>query len=426
MSTLDVTELPNKPLGSGAVSEDTAPQIPVERDLRPTYFDDFHCLAKGCRLSCCKGWSITFDKKDYLSLKRQEGTPELNERLKSGVRRLKKGPAAEFHYGEFAMDNIICPLLREDGLCMLQLEKGHEALPFVCQSFPRMESYQTSGYYERALTPACEGVLSLLWDLPEGVEFCSDPLPREKCRSVTPMAWLTGSFQDIRSQCIDFLQDRRFTLPQRILLMGLALNELREGEADVSRWLIKAQALTQLPGITSYLQEAEPSQALPLFLTNCIRATTAMLGIGDFASVQGDLLTGLGIRVQEGTTLATVPIEPYVTARERYQERFAGREYFMENLMVSIFFELKMPTLTSPEDMWKSYVNFCNLYSIYRFMSVMSCREGAAGDRGELFKLVVHVSRTLIHSSAGQTELRDNFFQNDSSSLAHMAVLLSG
>lgn len=137
-------------------------------------------------------------------------------------------------------------------------------------------------------------------------------------------------------------------------------------------------------------------------------------------------MRGLGIQVQEGTTLATVPTAPYLAARERYQERFAGRAYFMENLMVSLFFELKMPTLTSPDALWKSYVNFCNLYSVYRFMAVMSCREGASGDRDELFRLLVYASRELIHDSNGRTALQDNFFQNDSATLAHMAVLLSG
>lgn len=426
MSILDSTELYNKTPDSRAVSTDNVPQIPVEWDLRPSYFDDFHCLATECRLSCCKGWSITFDKKDYLALKRQSGTPELNSRLESGLRRMKKGPLADVYYGEFVMDHIACPLLREDGLCMLQAEKGHSALPFVCRSFPRMESYQPSGYFERSLTPACEGVLALLWDLPEGVEFCSDPLPREKYRTVSPKEWLAASFQDIRSQCIDFLQDRRFTLPQRILLMGLALKELTEGDADVARWLDKAQALAELPEIAAHLQEAELGQALPLFLSNCIRVLLGIPGIGDFSTVQDELIRGLGIRVQEGTTLATIPTAPYLAARERYQERFADREYFMENLMVSLFFELKMPTLTSADALWKSYVNFCNLYSIYRFMSVMSCREGADGDRNELFRLLVYASRCLIHDTSSQTALRDNFFQNDSATLAHMAVLLSG
>lgn len=426
MSIQDSTQLHIKAANSGAVSTDTAPQIPVEWDLRPSCFDDFQCLAAGCRLSCCKGWRITFDKKDYLSLKRQSGTPELNARMASGLRRIKKSPLTDIYYGEFVMDHIACPLLREDGLCMLQAEKGHSALPFVCRSFPRMESYQLSGYFERSLTPACEGVLALLWELPEGIEFRSDPLPREKHRTVKVEGGLAAGFQDIRSQCIDFLQDRRFTLPQRILLMGLALTELTQGETDVARWLAKAQALADLPEITAYLREAEPNQALPLFLSNCLRVLYAFPRSGDFKAVQDEIVKGLEIRVQEGTTLATIPTAPYLAARERYQEQFAGREYFMENLMVSLFFQLKMPTPTSADDLWKSYVSFCNLYSIYRFMAVMSCRKGAAGDRDELFRLLVYVSRSLIHDQAGRTTLQDDFFRNDSATLAHMAVLLSG
>lgn len=426
MPTPDGAKLHIMPLDKRAVSEDAVPELQVERDLRLACFDDFHCLAEGCRLSCCKGWSITFDKKDFLSLKREKGTAGLNARLESGVRRIKKGPLLGVHYGEFVMDHTCCPLLREDGLCMLQAEKGHDALPFVCRIFPRRETYQPSGYLERSLTPACEGVLALLWELPEGIEFRSDPLPREKWRIVTPKGWLGASFQDIRSQCIDLLQDRRFTLPQRILLMGLALQELTEGEIDVDRWLVKARMLPELPGIMGYLQRAEPDQALPLYLTNCIRVLIAMPGTGDFQGIQDELIRGLGIQVQEGTTLATVPVAPYLAARERYEARFAGREYFMENLMVSLFFELKMPALSSAEELWKSYVNFCNLYCVYHFLAVMSCREGAAGDRDELFRLLVYASRSLIHDNASQTALRDNFFQNDSATLAHMAVLLNG
>lgn len=426
MSVLDSDDLRVSEAGVELESGNANPQIPVERDLRPSYFDDFHCLAAKCRLSCCKGWNITFDKKDYLSLKREKGTPELNARLESGVRRIRKGPLVGVHYGEFVMDDIYCPLLRGDGLCMLQAENGHGALPFVCRNFPRMETYQPSGYFERSLTPACEGVLALLWDLPGGVEFLSDPLPLEKHRVIIPKDRLSARFQDIRSQCIDFLQDRRFTLPQRILIMGMALKELAEAEADEERWLERAQMLTRLPDIVAQLQAVESEHTLFMFLTNCVRVLLAMPGKGDFQSIPGELIKGLGLRNQEGTTLVTIPTGPYLAARERYKERFADREYFMENLMVSLFFELKMPTLTSPEALWKSYVNFCNLYSVYRFMAVMSCREGADGDRDELFRLLVYANRNLIHDQVSQTTLQDNFFQNDSATLAHMAVLLSG
>lgn len=94
--------------------------------------------------------------------------------------------------------------------------------------------------------------------------------------------------------------------------------------------------------------------------------------------------------------------------------------------MVALFFHLCLPDLASSERVWKSYVNFCNLYSFYRFMAVMSCREGASGDRDELFRLLVFSSRNLIHNNVQQTTLRDEFFKNDSATLAHMAILVNG
>ena len=108
--------------------------IKIDKDLRPAYYDDFHCLAADCRFSCCKNWRIAFDKKDYLSLKRQKGTEDLNNRLEQGVRRLRDKESN--YYGEFDMSGGDCPLLREDGLCALQIEKDHAALPQVCRAFP--------------------------------------------------------------------------------------------------------------------------------------------------------------------------------------------------------------------------------------------------------------------------------------------------
>ena len=66
----------------------------------------------------------------------------------------------EYFYGEFDLAGGSCPLQRPDGLCSLQLEKGHDALPRVCKIFPRSEVYHSSGYLERSLSPACEGVLA--------------------------------------------------------------------------------------------------------------------------------------------------------------------------------------------------------------------------------------------------------------------------
>lgn len=98
----------------------------------------------------------------------------------------------------------------------------------------------------------------------------------------------------------------------------------------------------------------------------------------------------------------------------------------MENLMASIFFHLHMPHMGSREDLWKSYVNFCNLYGFYRFLSVMVCRKDAPSNRDELFRLMVFGSRSLIHNGRRQNQFRDELFKNDSATLALTVRLKQG
>ena len=409
-----------------------ADQLPIHYDLRPAYYDRFQCLAGACRFSCCKGWNITFNKKDYLALKRQEGSDELTANLKQNVRRIRQGPNAERFYGEFDMSGGTCPLLREDGLCSLQLEKGHGALPEVCRVFPRTQAYSDSGYLERRLTPACEAVLELLWDLPDGVDFVADPLPKSKIRTLVmgTSGPLRPRFQELRSACIDLLQDRRRPLAQRILLMGLALKELADGEEDVDGWLARTRTLADDPETDRRLQLPDQQKTLSMFLTNNIRVMLASQSPNrELSAVLKEVLDGLGaVLTFEGGQAVnfSLPNGPYMAARARFEEDFQDRAYFMENLMVSLFFNLQVPDPVDREKLWKSYVDFCNLYSFFRFMAVASCREGAAGDKAELFRMMVCASRGLMHNTPQKTKLRDEFFQNDSATLAHMAILLCG
>lgn len=402
--------------------------VMVDRDLRPCYYDQFHCLAAECKLSCCIGWNIAFNKKDYLSLKRQDTSPELAERLRQALHRIRDDKYDGQMYAEFDMSDGVCPLLREDRLCALQAERGTDALPVVCKVFPRREKYLTSGYLERSLTPACEGVLKLLWDMPEGVDFLSDPLSGENCCNLTLEGdvSLIRHFAGIRELCIDFLQDRRFPLPRRILMMGMALRELANGEKDIPGWLVRSRSMVEALASDGFPEEPGQGKLLALFMTDIIQILNKLETCDPgLKRIKEDALAGCGMSFTNGSR-AILNIAPYCEARERFEKNFGDKEYFFENLMVALLFYLDIPDLTSVETLWKSYVNFCNLYAFYRFMAVMSCREGAAGDREELFRMMVYVSRSLIHNSFRRTALRDELFQNDSATLAHMAVLLCG
>jgi hypothetical protein len=163
-----------------------------------------------------------------------------------------------------------------------------------------------------------------------------------------------------------------------------------------------------------------------MFLSHNIQ-TLSVTNEGNRAlkELREQLLEHCGVSMNENGRVF-VSVHPYRAARERFERNFGDREYFFENLMVTLLYMLNFPDPASPEELWKSYVNFYNLYGFYRFVAVMSCREGSAGDREELFRSLVFASRALLHNSARRVGLRDELFQHGSATLAHMAVLLNG
>lgn len=401
----------------------TTNQILIDKDLRPSYYDEFHCLMSACQLSCCQGgWHIGFSKNDYEIIKRQKGSPDLNERLDHCMRRVRKGSFAGEDYGEFVLQNGACPLWK-DGICSLQREKGEAVLPKVCRVFPRNEGYVASGYFERSLGLGCEAVLSLLWELPNGVDFVSDPLPKERQRTWEPPKdqLLLPYFQEIRSICIDILQDRRLALPERIFAMGMALRELADGEEDIPRWLVRAATLTGAVEPKSFLRHDHST--LSLFLVNNVNTLLRLVSVKKHA-LDG-LIESLGLKQNAQSGSFMIQEDRYLNAQDRFNATLGKQDWFWENLMVTLLFGLRLPSCTSREQIWHDYVNFCNLYSLYRFLSVMSCRDGVSETREELFRLLVIANRTLIHGSGAQL-LSDQLFQQESATLAHMAILLSG
>ena len=127
--------------------------------------------------------------------------------------------------------------------------------------------------------------------------------------------------------------------------------------------------------------------------------------------------------MDEGVKLTTsFSREAYADALGKFQSAFSGHEYFFENLMVASALFLFFPKLDSKEELWKSYVSLCNLYSFYRFVSVLGCKNDTTRER--LFHMIVMSSRDMLHNRGRFNGFQEQLFQNNSSTLAHMAILL--
>ncbi len=96
---------------------------------KSVYYDEFVCLADQCPATCCKGWRIPLDDAALLRYRNEKGA--LGLALHTAV----KTPDISC----FSKHSRRCPFLTSQGLCYLQLKKGHDYLPEVCRDFPRSE-----------------------------------------------------------------------------------------------------------------------------------------------------------------------------------------------------------------------------------------------------------------------------------------------
>ena len=398
--------------------------IKVETALMPAYYKDFHCIMGACQDNCCDdSWKIWFSKKDYLTVKRAPKSPELEEEMRKGMRRLREPGQmyAEFCITEWGR----CAFHTPEGLCALQLECGEETLPKVCRVFPRTELY-TPHAREFSLSPACEGVVALLWDLPQGIDFIEEPLHPKDVRYSQPENAAAARFAPIRSLFIDVLQERSLKLPQRLLLLGLLTQQFQgldwEDEAALDGWLERAVVLLHDPSVAGELEKLPHDRQL--FLSNGVRVLIDAFIRGKML-LRNELLEAISENWwEQDMRKFIIQGDRYQALEEKLDELLGHSEYFFENIMVTLAFHLKFPLLSSPEELWKSYVNLCNLYSFYRFASVCACQKEVS--RTRLTHVIVQVSRALLHNSTRQANLREELFKNDSATLAHMAILVGG
>lgn len=392
--------------------------IVVRTRLAPQYYDHFQCLAGACRDTCCAGWGITFSKKDYLKIKRASKPLELEKLTKQAMHRLPRGQTA---YAEFASKEGPCPFQSEEGLCRLQMLCGEETLPEVCQQFPRRYAYTPMGW-EEVMSTACEAVVLQLWNLSEGITFVEDTLPRSKW-SAYPVVPETLRFPIMREVVIDTLQDRKLSLTQRLLVIGLLMDYARRNWDDfsLSSWRSRAELLRKDSSLSQKLVESKRDSAKFLAENTRVAVTLLRNKIPIYLELEE-----MGVHYHkdnEGEEIkGNISYTRYEKARKAFEDYFGDISYFFENILVNQAFWIKIPDLRSPEDLWKSYVSLCSTYSFIRFMAVISC--GISPSREKLFHGIVMASRGLMHNKVLHTSLRDQFFENQNESLAHMAMLV--
>ena len=135
----------------------------------PKYYQEFTCLAGACPDSCCQEWEVDIDPETAKLY--QELPGELGDTLREKMR-------TEDGTVYLTISDRRCPMWRQDGLCEIQCQLGHDTLSRTCQEFPRL-THDYGDFIERGLELSCPAAAKLILS-GENQEISACTVPEEE------------------------------------------------------------------------------------------------------------------------------------------------------------------------------------------------------------------------------------------------------
>lgn len=403
--------------------------MPIKKfpTIMPTIYDKFQCKCDTCRNTCCQRWTINITRGEYNKLRHRCKS----EKMESFLDRVPRKNATDTNYATVRLNSEgYCPYLTNDKMCGMQLEHGYNILPHICKVFPRIYKQINPNLHAFSLDTGCERTLELLWEEAEtGLRFHHDmrdelALLRSDIESNLSFSGFSDYITDIQNLCIWLLQNRAYSLSDRMIILGLAMRELQEIQdtqaADrIPVWFMKWQTHTKGNALAETLAKLN-GNSHRFLLNNCgLLFKMQTLTSASFLQFLCSTIETSIECIRQGNSFSC-NLNRYIELDVYFQERFPNSEKFFENFLVMTAFRLVLPFQT--DSVWKSYLYLCSFYSFLRFVAVTSAPNTAK----ELIDTLVLFSRTSLNTNFFDFLTSETLEISHSDSLAHAVILLRG
>lgn len=399
------------------------------RVLAPSVYGDFQCKGAACRYNCCQGWRISMTKNEYHEWKKCGILPKGNHE-NDKVCFCSDEIKTNRQYAEIVLDETQnCPYLTKEGLCQIQKEYGVKRMTLTCRIFPR-QVHRYFGQAECSLSLGCERVLELLLEKKEGI-LLNEEKSREfelygsdyniHSRRKHPKL---KSYYDIQTLILALLQTEEMTIENRLLLIGMAIEQIEafyaEGkEEEVPAYAMEVIRTAQLSDSRNIIESFPDKRPLAVF--NTVMSALVTL---EFPKEMCDRAFR---KAGEATTRIkqygseNPELEYYVECRERFRRWSEGREYFFENIMVMCFLWLNIPFRDLEKSLWENYLYFMWVWVMLKGILCLILTEESTEE--EMIDCCVLLFRKLGHNVIQFEDIIEAFRQKGDT-LAHVAILL--
>ncbi len=187
------------------------------KQISPSYYKNFRCIAGDCRHSCCIGWEIDVDDDTLHTYRR---FPDILRHIDTSAE------PAHFRL----MEEERCPFLNECGLCEIILHHGEDSLCQICADHPRFRNF-FDNRTEIGLGLCCEAAAQLILGTTEKVTLEVLDTDDEN----DPETDEETAFFTLRDRLFDIAQDRTKSIGERMETL-LEAADARIPDKSLTEW----------------------------------------------------------------------------------------------------------------------------------------------------------------------------------------------
>ena len=376
--------------------------------FQPEYVSRFKCDGSKCLNNCCERyWRIDIDTatyKKYSRLRPKEKAKEILSHFKFDpkknlyVVRLDQTFSFENLDGEQKVFSInpdekfSCPFLTEKKLCGLQLEYGEEFLSQTCATYPRI-TYNFGKFFERSLTLTCPvaAEMILFETEPLAIEFVEVPEKihgkhgRIRILKLPTNEDAAELIREAQVTMISILQARKFSLDQRLIVLGIFLDRLQElisGDEPaqtlfdlIAAYRSEEFLLEQMPPLLQTF--SFDAKAFVTFMMKFISHTLEILRVEEGRKFFAAPEKVLGIKPDENAQVSVDEIaanfDRLADARKIFSEKYST---FLENFLVSNLFRGVWPWRFRDHSLTKNFIIFLISYKIFELITFATIYDG--------------------------------------------------
>ncbi|MGE8206902.1 flagellin lysine-N-methylase [Heyndrickxia sp. NPDC080065] len=399
--------------------------------LIPLYIKEFSCIGAACEDTCCSGWRVNIDEETYKKYKKVKKI-EMKSRLEKNIIRNRSNPTKS-NVAKMKLEKGSCSFLSKEGWCDIQSQLGEDYLCNTCATYPRRNNI-VNRVFEQSLTVSCPEATRLVLLNESGIEFeqgqkevnIKELISIINTSSDEITHW-KDLFNEYRYITIFILQNRNYTLEERLLVLGMLYDELEE--------YVKKNNINEIPNLFGqYLKCVEDytfknafnnvSNRLDIKIRLCRELVVVRLNQGinssRYLECSRDMMSGLNIEAK--TTNEEVK-EAYEDAYTKYYVPFMKEhEYMLENYLVNYLFKNCIPMdCSSP---FESYSRMILHYTLIKFHLVGMANHHKGLTTELVIKLVQSLSKTFEHNPTYFEKILGLIKENNIMNLTYMSMLI--